>query len=156
MLFSIGAHPAFNLPFSDEGDFEDGFFDFELNEPLVRHLIDAQGLQTGETRPLPHAGRSLVTTRSLFAEDAVVLKRTKSSRVTLRQKDSGFALSLEYPGFPFLGLWAAPGAPFVCIEPWCGIADSVDSTGNLEEKEGVNRLAAGQTFTRSFAVTIEG
>ena len=156
MWFSVGAHPAFNLPFFGEGNFEDGFLDFEMNEPLVRNLIDASGVQTGETRPLPHAGRSLVTTRALFAEDAVILKNLKSSRVALRQRDSGSALSLEFPGFPAFGIWSPQDAPFVCLEPWCGVADSVTSTGKLEEKEGINRLEPGKTFTRSIAITVEG
>lgn len=156
MLFSIGAHPAFNLPFFGEGRFADGFLDFEMKEPLERWMLNADGLLSGETRPLPNAGRSLVTTRQLFAEDAVVLKKLKSSRITLRQRDSGSALSMEFPGFPYFGIWTAPEAPFVCLEPWCGVADSVDASGKLEEKEGINRLTAGGTFTRSFAVTIEG
>lgn len=156
MFFSIGAHPAFNLPLVGEGDFEDGFLDFELKEPLERWLLNDKSLLTGETRPLPHAGRSLVTTRALFAEDAVVLKKIKSSRIALRQKDSSWALSMEFPGFPYFGIWSPKDAPFVCLEPWCGVADSVSSTGKLEEKEGINRLAPGQTFSRSFAITVEG
>jgi galactose mutarotase-like enzyme len=156
MLFSVGAHPAFNLPFFGEGEFEEGFLDFEQTEPLVRWLLNDQGLLSGETRPLPHAGRSLMTTRPLFAEDALVLKGLKSSRIALRQKDSGSALSMEFPGFPYFGLWSAPGAPFVCLEPWCGVADSVTATGRLEDKEGINRLDAGGVFQRSFAVTVEG
>ena len=156
MLFSVGAHPAFNLPFFGEGAFEDGFLDFELKEPLDRWILDAKGLLSGETRPLPTVGRSLVTTRNLFSEDAVVLKTMKSSRITLRQKSAGVALSMEFPGFPYFGIWTAPNAPFVCLEPWCGIADSVAATGKLEEKEGINRLVPGEVFTRSFAVTVEG
>jgi len=156
LLFSIGAHPAFNLPFAGEGKFEDGFLDFEMKEPLERWLLNDKGLLSGETRPLPNAGRSLVTTRPLFAEDAVVMKHLKSSRIALRQRDSNWALSMEFPGFPYFGVWTAPGAPFVCLEPWCGITDSVDATGKLEDKEGINRLAPGETFTRSFAITVEG
>lgn len=156
LWFSVGAHPAFNLPFDGEGRFEDGFLDFELKEPLERWMLNADGLLSGETRPLPNAGRSLVTTRPLFSEDALVLKKLKSSRITLRQKDSGVALSMEFPGFPYFGVWTAPNAPFLCLEPWCGVTDSVSSTGKLEEKEGIERLAAGGVFTRSFAVTVEG
>lgn len=158
MLFSIGAHPAFSMPLwgNEDGAFEDGFLDFELNEPLTRWLLNDQGLLSGETRPLPHAGKTLMTTRPLFAEDALVLKKLKSSRIALRQRDAGMALSMEFPGFPYFGVWTAKDAPFVCLEPWCGVADSVTASGKLEEKEGINRLAPGQTFTRSFAVTVEG
>lgn len=158
LLFSIGAHPAFQMPLwgNDDGTFEDGFLDFELNEPLTRWLLNDKGLLSGETRPLPHAGKTLMTTRPLFAEDALVLKKLKSSRIALRQRDAGMALSMEFPGFPYFGVWTAPNANFVCLEPWCGVADAVDASGKLEEKEGINRLEAGGTFTRSFAVTVEG
>lgn len=156
LYFSIGAHPAFRLPFVGDGEFEDGFLDFEFSEPLTRWLLNEQGLLSGDTRPLPHAGKSLVTTRSLFSEDAVILKHPRSSRVTLRQRDSNWSLSMEYPGFGFFGIWTAPGAPFVCLEPWCGVADSVSSTGRLEEKEGIEQLGPGQIFTRGFSITLEG
>jgi hypothetical protein len=42
----------------------------------------------------------------------------------------------------------------VCIEPWCGVTDGVDATGNLADKEGIVVLEAGGTFERSFAVTL--
>lgn len=156
MPFSIGAHPAFALPLGGgDGAFEDSFLDFELVEPLERWMLDANGLLSGETRPLPTVGRSLVLTRSLFAEDAVVIKRPKSSRITLRAKDSPLSLSLEFPGFSHLGLWSAPNAPFVCLEPWCGVTDSVTSTGNMADKEGIQLLAPGGLFEKSYAVTVE-
>ncbi len=155
MPFSLGGHPAFRVPLAaEEGDFEDAFLDFELAEPLDRWLLDANGLLSGEKRPLPTAGRSLVLTRSLLAEDAVILKQPKSSRVTLRGKGSPRSLSLEFPGFSHFGIWSPPGAPFVCLEPWCGVTDSVNATGNLADKEGICLLAPGEKFERSFAVTV--
>jgi len=156
MYFSIGAHPAFQLPYTEGGNFEDGFFDFELNEPLTRWLLNDQGLLSGETRPLPHAGKTLMATRPLFAEDAVVMKKLKSSRIALRERDASVALSMEFPGFSHFGIWTALNAPFVCLEPWCGVADSVTASGKLEEKEGIQKLAAGEVFSRSFAITVEG
>ncbi len=153
--FSIGGHPAFALPLGGgAGDFEDSFLDFELEEPLERWMLDANGLLSGETRPLPTLGHSLLLTRSLLAEDAVVIKRPQSKRVTLRAQNSPYSLSLEFPGFTHLGIWSAPGAPFVCIEPWCGVTDGVDATGKLADKEGIVVLEAGGTFERSFAVTL--
>ena len=155
MPFSIGGHPAFAVPLGGgAGEFEDSFLDFELEEPLERWMLDANGLLSGETRPLPTVGHSLALTRSLLAEDAVVIKRPKSKRVTLRSKSSPYSLSLEFPGFTHLGIWSAPGAPFVCLEPWCGVTDSVHATGNLADKEGIVVLESGGDFERSFAVTL--
>jgi len=53
-----------------------------------------------------------------------------------------------------LGIWSAPGAPFVCLEPWCGVTDSVHATGNLADKEGIVVLESGGDFERSFSVTL--
>jgi galactose mutarotase-like enzyme len=154
LLFSVGAHPAFNVPLAG-GAFEDAYLEFDVAEQPVRWLLDAQGTLSGETRRLP-PGKTLPLTHELFAEDALVFKGLKSSRVTLRQKGTTLAVSMEFPGFPFYGIWSAPGAPFVCLEPWCGVADSAAATGKLDEKEGINKLAPGATFTRNFAVTVEG
>jgi galactose mutarotase-like enzyme len=61
---------------------------------------------------------------------------------------------MDFPGFPFLGLWAAPGGDFVCIEPWCGIADSVDSNQQYTDKEGIEQLQPGGIFERTWTLTL--
>ncbi|HEV3251954.1 MAG TPA: aldose 1-epimerase family protein, partial [Puia sp.] len=63
-------------------------------------------------------------------------------------------IDLNFSGFPYLGIWAAPQADFVCIEPWCGIADAVDTDQQLIRKEGINRLAPDEIFERSWALTL--
>jgi galactose mutarotase-like enzyme len=77
-----------------------------------------------------------------------------SSIVSLRSDKTEHGFQFDYPGFPFLGIWAFKNADFVCIEPWCGIADSVDASQQLEEKEGINTLAPEETFTRTWTVTL--
>ncbi len=61
---------------------------------------------------------------------------------------------MEFTGFPFLGIWAAKNADFVCIEPWCGIADSVNADQQLDHKEGINRLGPGESFERAWTLTL--
>ena len=63
-------------------------------------------------------------------------------------------LKVNFNGFPYLGIWSAKDADFVCIEPWCGIADSVNATGNLEDKEGINILTPDQSFERTWSVEL--
>ena len=48
---------------------------------------------------------------------------------------------MDFDRVPFVGLWAKPGAPFVCIEPWHGICDSPTVSGKIEEKPYINSLA---------------
>jgi len=83
-----------------------------------------------------------------------VLKHPASSGIALRSARTERGLRMDFPGFPFLGIWAAPNADFVCLEPWCGIADSVDSSQQWTEKEGINRLGAAERFERTWTLTV--
>jgi galactose mutarotase-like enzyme len=77
-----------------------------------------------------------------------------STKVKLRSKKSPHGVEVHYDGFPFIGLWAAPNADFVCIEPWCGIADSTTATQQLINKEGINLLTPQQDFERTWSVKL--
>jgi galactose mutarotase-like enzyme len=83
-----------------------------------------------------------------------VLKDLKSRSVTLASDKTAHGLHFNFDGFPYLGLWAAPGADFICIEPWCGIADSVDADQQLEHKEGILRLLPSGSFEVQWKVHV--
>jgi hypothetical protein len=53
-----------------------------------------------------------------------------------------------------MGIWAAKDADFLCIEPWCGIADNQGHNYDFETKEGIEKLAPKSTWTRRWSVTI--
>ena len=44
------------------------------------------------------------------------------------------------------------GAPFVCIEPWQGVADLVSHNKDISEKEGMILLETGKEVTKSFTM----
>jgi galactose mutarotase-like enzyme len=71
----------------------------------------------------------------LFENDALIFKSLQSRYLTILKIKHH--LRVHYSGFPHLGIWTKINAPFLCIEPWFGYSDSVESTGNLMEKEGV-------------------
>jgi galactose mutarotase-like enzyme len=154
LYFSIGGHPAFKTPLMPGTEYEDHYLEFDQQETTPRWPISKDGLIETEPLPLLNDTRLLPLTRELFAADALVLKHPASAAVSLRSAKSGHGLRLDFPGFPFLGLWAAKNADFVCIEPWCGIADSVDSDQEWTTKEGINRLPAGEVFERAWTLTL--
>jgi galactose mutarotase-like enzyme len=82
----------------------------------------------------------------------LVLKNLQSQSVRLQSDKTEHGLEFNFEGFPFLGLWAAPAADFVCIEPWCGIADSVNTDQQLSNKEGIICLPAGEKFEATWKV----
>ncbi|MEI6950403.1 aldose 1-epimerase family protein [Paraflavisolibacter sp. H34] len=152
LLFSVGGHPAFRLPLAEGTAYEDYRLVFNKQEQAGRWPISKEGLIEKEPQPLLDHTRSLPLSKDLFRKDALVLKHLHSDCVTLESSKTPRGLQFHFEGFPFLGLWAAPGADFLCIEPWCGIADSVDSDQQLRNKEGIIALPEGRTFERVWRV----
>lgn len=154
LLFSIGAHPAFRCPLLPGEKFEDYFFAFDHPVTLSRHLLEG-GLLTGETASLLEKEQELPLSYPLFAEDALVFKHYDFTRLALRSRRSPHFVQLQFDGFPYLGLWTkGPGAGFVCVEPWQGIASPVGAPAELSDKEGILTLAAGQVFEAAYSIAI--
>jgi len=149
--FSLGAHPGLRCPLIEGEVFEDHVVEFEREETADRHLV-VDGLIDRLSEPLLRRERSLPLRRDHYTRGALVATALESRRATLRSQRSGRGVELSYPGFPFFGIWTKPGAPFVCLEPWCGIADRIDASGRLEDKAGLIRLAPGATFRREITL----
>lgn len=154
MYFSVGAHPAFALPLVPGTAYTDYYLEFNQPETAPKWPISPEGLIEQTPLPLLENAKRLNLSKNLFQKDALVLKGMASSIVTLGSDKTLHGFRFDYPGFPFLGIWAAKNADFVCIEPWCGIADSVNTNQQLPDKEGINKLVAGELFTRTWTVTV--
>ena len=154
LWFSVGGHPAFKLPLVPGTDYTDYYLELDKVETAGRWPISKDGLIEKTPEPLFDNSSRLPLTKDLFARDALVLKHPASSAVTLRSDRTERGFRMDFPGFPFLGIWAEPGGNFVCIEPWCGIADPVDSNQQWTEKEGINQLPGGGVFERTWTLTI--
>ena len=150
MLFSLGAHPAFKAPLIDGTAYEDCYLEFNKSEMAPRWPISAKGLI--EEKPvnfLDGSGR-IDLRKELFYEDAIVLKHLKSDCISLRSTPHSHGLDFYFDGFPYIGLWAAGDADFVCIEPWCGIADSVSHDQQFEKKEGIEKVSPQSSWSRTW------
>lgn len=154
MFFSVGAHPAFRVPQVKDLAYEDYYLEFSEVEDAPRWPISNDGLIENNPVELLKNTARLDLSKELFAQDALVFKNIRSKRISLRSEKSPHGLDFFLQGFPYLGLWAAPKADFVCIEPWCGIADGVDSDQQFPQKEGINRLGEGEQFARTWKVNL--
>lgn len=148
MPFSLGAHPAFAI----DADFENYALTFENDTTLVLNELE-NGLFSGKTRELILKNKTLPLTDSLFEKDALVVKEFKSKYLTIWKNDNPY-LKVIFECFPNLGIWTKPKAPFLCIEPWHGFADSVDSNGNILEKQGIQTIDENDVFNTSFSIEI--
>ncbi len=152
MYFSIGAHPGFNCPLLPGEDMRDCYLEFETGE-TADTMILRDGLISRDRAPCLRNSRTLPLSAELFAGDALILKGLKSEKISIKSGKNGHSVSLAFKGFPYLGIWSKPGgAPFVCLEPWFGIADSVDATGRLEDKEGIIALDPCREFGCAYVI----
>jgi galactose mutarotase-like enzyme len=154
LLFSVGGHPAFRLPLVAGTNFEDYYLKFEESENLSRWPISKDGLIQIQSLPVLEDSNRLNLKRSLFFQDALVFKYPTSSEISLVSSKTPHGLLFQMGEFPFLGIWSAKDADFICIEPWCGIADSVNSDQQLEHKEGIEKMAPGKIFNRQWRVKV--
>ena len=154
MYFSIGGHPAFKVPLVEGTMYEDHFLQFNQTEIVARWPISGEGLIQETPVPFLKDSDVINLTRTLFDEDALVFKKLKSNMVSLKSSRHSHGLDFYFEGFPYLGIWAAKNADFVCIEPWCGIADSVASDQQFISKEGIETLMPEVSWIRSWKVRL--
>ncbi len=154
IYFSVGGHPAFNVPFINGESYEDYYLEFEFQEPLEKHLLSAEGYFTGETKPVQLEHMRLPLNHDLFKEDALVFKDMKSRQICIKSTKNEHSLTVEFPHFPYVGLWAKTGGNFVCIEPWLGYADKEGFAGDISQKGGIQKLVPGHVFEAAFYISI--
>ncbi len=154
LYFSVGGHPAFKLPLLTGTAYTDYYLEFNKVENAGRWQITTDGLIGSNPTPLMENTQQLRLGKQLFYKDAVVFKDLRSDKVKLVCDKAGELFEFDFTGFPYLGIWAAKGADFVCIEPWCGIADSEHASQQLTEKEGIIALDSTDQFERTWRLTI--
>ncbi|MCD7826921.1 MAG: aldose 1-epimerase family protein [Clostridiales bacterium] len=139
MYFSLGAHPAFRCEVGD-------ILRFDMPENLDTVSIDRESIRLEKTTPLLRNERDIVITKNIFDNDALILSNIKSERISLINQGFGERVKFTFGNCPYLGIWAKPGASYVCIEPWWGINDSRVKKADLSQKDGIQSLEAGETF----------
>ncbi|TNF30471.1 MAG: aldose 1-epimerase family protein [Deltaproteobacteria bacterium] len=154
ILFSIGFHPAFSIPLR-EGKLEDYYIEFDERESRGAYFLD-NGLINFEHQDDRRMfdGRRIPLSEEIFKFDALVFKDLISKRVTLKNKIDAREVIIDTHGAPYLGIWKKPDAPFICIEPWHGVADSVRSDGDFFKKEGIIVLDKGENYKAQITIQV--
>ena len=153
MCFSVGGHPAFNVPLQTNLAYSDYSLKFNNDSVLNRYLLH-NGLTVDDTETISLHNNELQLQPSLFYADAIVLKHMGSNQVELFTLKDEHGLKFTFDGFLYFGIWAAKDALFVCLEPWCGIADNIHHDYQLINKEGINQLAVGESWQRTWNVEV--
>ena len=122
-------------------------FDFVLT---VSYYLTGSSITTkftvknADTKPMPF---------SLFYKDALVFENLNSTCVSLKSRQSGRGVMMEFSGFPMLGIWsAANDGPYVALEPWTGCATAVQEDDVFEKKHGMRTLQPGEEAEYAYTV----
>lgn len=139
MYYSVGAHEAYACP---EG-IEEYSILFEKTEDLkaTRLIGDTLG---HDAETIMENTNELPLKREYFEKDALVFPNIRSRRVTLKNRATGYSMELDFESNEQLLFWTKPGAGYICIEPWCGLADYVDTDYRIEHKKAIKSLESGE------------
>ena len=154
MLFSIGAHPAFNWTLKEDEKKENYFLEFENIKETKRYFLNDKGL-VYDSVDLKIIDNKIALNEELFKNDALVFEDLNIKTLTLKNSINENYIKLNFENFPYLGIWSKPtGAPFICIEPWFGVADDENSNQNFEDKKGIITLEKDEIFSCFYIIEI--
>ncbi|MBC2075477.1 aldose 1-epimerase family protein [Listeria marthii] len=155
IYFSIGAHPAFNLPLTEGTAFEDYYLDFGTEENLETLCLEGPYRSGVIEKVTSEPARYLPLSYDLFKNDALIFEALKQKEVTIKSDKTPHFVKVSFPEFPFVGIWTAKaGTPFLCIEPWYGIADGAGKSVELRDKAGIEHLEPEAVFASEYTITV--
>lgn len=141
MFYSIGGHPGFNVS---------GLVTLKLEgQDMSRYLISGslidKSVDVNET--------NFILTKEHLRDDALVY--TGVDRCHLIMKD--YSVVADVSEFINVGIWSPivnnEMAPFVCIEPWQGLPDTLTSNQILKDKKDNQILKAQEEAKFSYRLT---
>lgn len=146
LYYSFGAHPAFNCEIGD-------FLEFSDDTELTTERIDNESILIDRVFPVKMDSNKIELTNNLFDNDALILSDFKSKNIKLKSNNHNRTVSFDFDS-PFLGIWAKPKAPYVCIEPWWGINDDYNKKADLSLKRGIMTLEPQESKAFCWKITI--
>lgn len=155
IYFSIGGHPGFNTHLTNNR-LEDFYLDFGKQLTLETRLVNMNTLQiSNEYKKIVENENILKLDDSLFSNNALIFSNI--DEVTLRNVINNNYLKVTFKNFPFIAFWTPKTqekAPFICIEPWYGIGDTMGLPRDLRDKEGILKLSNNEQFMTQYEIEV--
>ena len=161
--FTLGAHPAFNIPIPgvETSSLDQYHLLFTRSWTSYGPSITDDGLCDYATpqKLIVNSDTLPLSWELIDREKTITLEDVPDRRITLATSteapSEAHGIQMDFEGFDYLGIWsAASGCPFVALEPWCGIADTVDCDGIFEHKPGIISLEPGQSIAKTLNIKV--
>lgn len=155
MLYNIGAHPAFVM---QQGvKYSDMYLHFTGKQELDYYMIDdgKSGCAfPDDVKKLSLENGFLKMTENFWDKGVYIFDHQGIEEISLYDEKKQPYVNVYCKGFPYVGIWTKPGAPFVCLEPWQGRCDVFGYEGELKDKTGILNLAPGASAEFSYEIEI--
>lgn len=154
MCFNLGGHPAFNCPIGDR-KFNDYRIVFEEKETFDSPSVEEGGL-LDFSKSVYHKEncKEINLSKDIFTIDTILIKDIKSKNVKLLDDDNK-GIEFSFPKFTTLAIWTPYNdAPFICLEPWIGYNDEVNTNQDYKTKKDLVYLNKGEKFSASYFIKI--
>lgn len=156
LIYAIGAHPGFNVPLNPNDDFTEQ--QVEVRPAVMYSRIKL--VAPGPFNDLEHPqtidfSKPLHLQHDLFNEDAIIIDaKGNPVTVTVTDNNAQHGVHVETQDNKFIGIWSPypAQANLLCIEPWWGIADGINSDGQLTHKQAMERLQPGEDRLYQFSI----
>lgn len=161
--FTLGAHPAFNIPIPgvDASSLDQYHLLFTRSWTSYGPSITDDGLcdYTTPQKLIMDSDTLPLSWELIDREKTITLEDVPDRSITLAANaettSEAHGIQMDFEGFDYLGIWsAAPGCPFVALEPWCGIADTIDTDGIFEHKPGIICLEPEQSIAKTLSIKV--
>lgn len=161
--FTLGAHPAFNIPIPgvEAASLDQYYLLFTHSWTSYGPSITDDGLcdYTTPQKLIVDSDTLPLSWELIDCEKTITLEDVPDRRITLaanaEASSETHGIQIDFEGFDYLGIWSTgPGCPFVALEPWCGIADTVDCDGIFEHKPGIISLEPGQSIAKTLNIRV--
>lgn len=157
LFYTVGGHPAFNVAQIEkdgENEFDQVSYSLSPSGHYLKIPLNKEGLtkvSSAKYQPISHEPLN----HKDFKEDALIYQISPQTEITLRDLVNDVTIKLKPSRMDYVGIWSCypKRAGFVCLEPWSGIADRDDATGEIEEKYSVTRLEPNQIMTHDYTLT---
>ncbi len=152
MPFGFGFHPAFRWPIPGAEGLQHRIVLENGAEPTLAQ-IDESGLLKAASLPSLFSEGVLDLDPALFEHDALIFPSGAGAALRF-EADTGPSLRFAFENLPNLALWQKPDAPFLCIEPWHGMAARAGAGPQITDRPGTIMLEPGQSVSFAFSVTL--
>ena len=157
MYFTIGAHPAFNVPVLQDTVQSRYHLTFSGQKELTYCLLHPEYATAMPDQPhtLPLENGTCLIDEHMFDEGALIFDDGQITKAGIVLPDGTPYVEISCEGFPNFGIWSAIGAPFVCLEPWMGRCDNTGYNEELSKKPNINTLKPTEIFDKSYVISVK-